>query len=216
MRKILCMLLLLCVVSFAEDAGKFVYDPVTPVESPAAASSPEKEWSFCGGLLMDVSAGTHWADLNVSIAWGTEIWKNTFLMADFMNFHVITDIEDSTSRISALNSLITLGLGVPLIFTASEKLSTALFVIDAFLNPTFEYNLWREKALGVSLSAGYKTDWFAFSPDHALYFKPHAEINVDIFILRVSASYAYVVTNTYDISRGSRFYLKIGISFYGS
>ena len=195
MQRILFILLLLCAVSFAEETS--------------AASN-----SFGGGVLVDVSAGTHWADYNISIAFGTNVWNNTFFMADMMNLHVITDIEDSTSRVSGFISMFAMGMGVPLILTNSDGLAKFLFGVSAILNPTIEYALLREKFYGVSLSAGYKTDWFAFSPDHALYFKPHAEINADIFILRISASYAYVVTNTYDIKRGPRFYLKMGLVFY--
>lgn len=214
MRNVLCVLLLLVSISFAQNPNKYEGESVADTSALMLDSPEYKLKSFCGGLLVDVSAGTHWADYNVSIAYGREIWKNLFFTADAMNFHIITDIEDSTSRISAISTLISAGFFLPELFTQSETLAKIWYVVTGILNPTLEYDLWRGK-MGASLSVGYKTDWFAFSSDHALYFKPHAEINIDVFIFRISASYAYVVTDTYDIKRGSRFYLKTGFVFYG-
>lgn len=215
MQKVLCLMLLLGTLSFAQVRYKYVDESVVDTAAPMIVSPEYKLKSFCGGLLFDVSAGTHWVDYNVSIAYGREIWKNLFFTADAMNFHIITDIEDSTSRVSLMSTLMSAGFAIPVLFTQSETLAKIWYVVAGMLNPTLEYDLWRKKT-GVSLSVGYKTDWFAFSPDHALYFKPHAEINIDLAIFRISASYAYVVTDTYDIKRGSKFYLLIGLVFYGN
>lgn len=182
-----------CSLSFAEQVSS------TPIKR--------------GGVYVDISAGTHYADYGVSAFAGIEVLKDLYLSADLLGFRIITDVKDSTSRLTSFYSLLSIGTFFPLLLTQNEKLANVLFITEFILNPTVEYYLWRNKYVGVTLSAGYKTDWFLFSPEHALYFKPHGGIGVDVFGVRVEASYAYVVTHTYDIKCGPRFYLKVGYAY---
>lgn len=81
------------------------------------------------------------------------------------------------------------------------------------LNPTIEYYLW-QKYIPVSIGAGYNTDWFLFSPGRELYFKPHIDLNVMFKLgiwFKLTGSFAYLVTDTYDLKRGPRFEFRLGI-----
>ena len=81
------------------------------------------------------------------------------------------------------------------------------------LNPTIEYYLW-QKYIPVSIGAGYNTDWFLFSPGRELYFKPHIDLNVMFKLgiwFKLTGSFAYLVTDTYDLKRGPRFEFRVGI-----
>ena len=81
------------------------------------------------------------------------------------------------------------------------------------LNPTIEYYLW-QKYIPVSIGAGYNADWFLLSPGRELYFKPHVDLNVMFKLgiwLKLTASFAYLVTDTYDLKRGPRFEFRLGI-----
>jgi len=138
--------------------------------------------------------------------------KNLYLNADVLSLHVISDRNDTSrygSRISGINSLVTLA-SFPYILSHGEGKhdDNILFWTLFLLNPTVEYFFWKGW-IPVSVSAGYKMDWFAFSPGRKFYFRPHADLNINFMVLRVSASYAYVVTNTYELKRGPRFYLKV-------
>ena len=142
--------------------------------------------------------------------------KNFYLNADALSLHVISDRSDTShfeNRISGINSLVTLAF-FPYILSRGEGhhdddiLMNSFFWTLFLLNPTVEYFFWKGW-VPVSVSAGYKMDWFAFSPGRKFYFRPHADLNINLMLLRVSVSYAYVVTNTYDLKRGPRFYLKV-------
>ncbi|WP_041917822.1 hypothetical protein [Fibrobacter succinogenes] len=150
-----------------------------------------------------------------SIESGQSILKKLSLNSEF-GVHFISDRRDTSHleyRVSVINSLVTLGF-LPYILMHGDghyedEIPMKIFLGTLFLmNPTVEFFFWKGW-VPVSVSAGYKMDWFAFSPGHKFYFRPHADLNINLMLLRVSASYAYVATNTYDIKRGPRFYLKV-------
>ena len=154
-------------------------------------------------------------DIILSIESGQSILKNLSLNSEF-GVHFISDKRDTSHleyRVSVINSLVTLGF-LPYILMHGDghyedEIPMKIFLGTLFLmNPTVEFFFWKGW-VPVSVSAGYKMDWFAFSPGHKFYFRPHADLNINLMLLRVSASYAYVATNTYDIKRGPRFYLKV-------
>jgi hypothetical protein len=154
-------------------------------------------------------------DMIFSIESGQSILKNLSLNSEF-GVHFISDRRDTSHleyRVSVINSLVTLGF-LPYILMHGDghyedEIPMKIFLGTLFLmNPTVEFFFWKGW-VPVSVSAGYKMDWFAFSPGHKFYFRPHADLNINLMLLRVSASYAYVATNTYDIKRGPRFYLKV-------
>lgn len=158
----------------------------------------------------DVSAWSDHIDYNMVFEGGKPILKRLYLTADFLNLHIMSDKDredsDSTARITGMSGLVSLCF-MPFVMSGNESENT-MFGVLALMNPTLEYYFW-EGFTTLSVGVGYKTDWFAFSPGHEFYFRPHADVNLNVFIVRISASYAYVVKETYDLKKGSRFYLRI-------
>ena len=158
----------------------------------------------------DVSAWSDHIDYNMAFEGGSPILNRLYLTADFLNIHIMSDKDrensDSTARITGMSGLVTLAF-FPFVFVGMMP-ENVWFGVLALMNPTLEYYLW-EGFTTVSVGIGYKTDWFAFSPGHEFYFKPHADVNLNVFLVRISASYAYVVKDTYDLKKGPRFYLRI-------
>jgi len=158
----------------------------------------------------DVSTWSDHVDCNMVVEGGSPILNRLYLTADLLNVHIMSDKDredsDSTARITGMSGLVSLGF-FPLVFVGFMP-ENIWYGALALMNPTLEYYFW-EGFTTVSVGVGYKTDWFAFSPGHEFYFKPHADVNLNVFLVRISASYAYVVKDTYDLKKGSRFYLRI-------
>ena len=159
-------------------------------------------------------------DLSLTLDGEIEIAKNLYLNADVFSYHMISDRSDTSHlehRVSGINSIVALAF-LPFVCLHGEGhrdddvLMNVFFGSLFLLNPTVEYFFWKGW-VPVSVSVGYKMDWFAFSPGRRFYFRPHADLNVNLVLLRVSASYAYVVTDTYELKRGSRFYLKVSFGW---
>ena len=158
----------------------------------------------------DVSTWSDHVDCNMVVEGGKTILNRLYLTADLLNVHIMSDKDredsDSTARITGMSGLVSLCF-LPFVMSGNESENT-MFGVLALMNPTLEYYFW-EGFTTLSVGVGYKTDWFAFSPGHEFYFRPHADVNLNVFIVRISASYAYVVKDTYDLKKGSRFYLRI-------
>ena len=158
----------------------------------------------------DVSTWSDHVDCNMVVEGGSPILNRLYLTADLLNVHIMSDKDredsDSTARITGMSGLVSLGF-FPLVFIGYMP-ENIWYGVLALMNPTLEYYFW-EGFTTLSVGVGYKTDWFAFSPGHEFYFRPHADVNLNVFIVRISASYAYVVKDTYDLKKGSRFYLRI-------
>lgn len=158
----------------------------------------------------DVSTWSDHVDCNMVVEGGTPILNRLYLTADLLNVHIMSDKDredsDSTARITGMSGLVSLGF-FPLVFIGYMP-ENIWYGVLALMNPTLEYYFW-EGLTTVSVGVGYKTDWFAFSPGREFYFRPHADVNLNVFLIRISASYAYVVKDTYDLKKGSRFYLRI-------
>ena len=159
-------------------------------------------------------------DISLVFDGGMEVAKKLVLNADFFTFHMISDRSDTSHfehRVSGINSLVSLAF-LPYVLLRGEGrhdddvLMNVFFGTLFLMNPTVEY-FFLQGWIPVSVSVGYKMDWFAFSSGRQFYFRPHADLNVNFLLLRVSASYAYVVTNTYELKRGSRFYLKVSFGW---
>lgn len=155
-------------------------------------------------------------DLSMTLEGGIPVGKNLYLNADVFSYHMISDRSDTNHfdhRVSGINSFVSFAF-LPFVVLRGEGRHDDDILMNSFfwtlflLNPTVEYFFWKGW-VPVSVSAGYKMDWFAFSPGRKFYFRPHADLNINFMVLRVSASYAYVVTNTYELKRGPRFYLKV-------
>ena len=155
----------------------------------------------------DVSTWSDHVDYNMVFEAGKPILNRLYLTADFLNLHIMSDKDredsDSTARITGMSSLVSLFF-LPFVMSGNESENT-MFGVLALMNPTLEYYFW-EGFTTLSVGVGYKTDC---SPGHEFYFRPHADVNLNVFIVRISASYAYVVKETYDLKKGSRFYLRI-------
>ena len=162
----------------------------------------------------------HNEDFSLILDGGMEVAKNLYLNADVFSYHMISDRSDTSHfdhRVSGINSFVSLAF-LPFILLHGEGhrdddvLMNVFFRTLFLINPTVEYYFWKGW-IPVSVSVGYKMDWFAFSPRRRFYFRPHADLNVNLVLLRVSASYAYVVTDTYELKRGPRFYLKVSFGW---
>ena len=125
-------------------------------------------------------------------------------------------VKDGESYRISLNAPI---LGTFILTSAFSRVigNDALSVICIgflyLLNPTIEYYLW-QKYVPISIGAGYNTDWFLFSPGRELYFKPHIDLNVMFKLgiwFKLTGSFAYLVTDTYDLKHGPRFEFRVGI-----
>lgn len=150
-------------------------------------------------------------DIYIMLNQGGQVPKNMNLYASIASLHFIRD--DGTYRFSpnVFLAMVAFGSG----FTGEPSKGLLYFWIAVFsaLNPTLERFLW-EEYIPVSISAGYNTDWFLFSPGRELYFKPHIDLNVMFKLgiwFKLTASFAYLVTDTYDLKRGPRFEFRVGI-----
>lgn len=154
----------------------------------------------------DVSTWSDHVDCNMVFEGGSPILNRLYLTADLLNVHIMSDKDredsDSTARITGMSGLVSLGF-FPLVFVGFMP-ENIWYGALALMNPTLEYYFW-EGFTTVSVGVGYKTDWFAFSPGHEFYFKPHADVNLNVFLVRISASYAYVVKDTYDLKKALDF-----------
>ena len=150
----------------------------------------------------DVSTWSDHVDYNMVVEGGSPILNRLYLTADLLNVHIMSDKDredsDSTARITGMSGLVSLGF-FPLVFVGYMP-ENIWYGVLALMNPTLEYYFW-EGFTTVSVGVGYKTDWFAFSSGHEFYFRPHADVNLNVFIVRISASYAYVVKETYDLKK---------------
>lgn len=162
---------------------------------------------------VDLTTWGNHVDYNVGFLGGLKITNGLYLEALLLNLHVLSDETDSCSRISGFSSIVnsvfgTAGILVG-IYTGSETLSKFTYGLAALQNPTLEYYVWRHY-VPVSVGVGYNTDWFAFSPKREFYFRTHGDLNVNVFCVRISGSYAYSFLDSYDLKKGDRkFYLKV-------
>lgn len=152
------------------------------------------------GKFLDIT------DFSFVVSMSADLTDRVRLNFDAFNFHMVSDEPDSTCRMTGLASLVSIAM-FPFIFFDEAN---SIFGLLTALNPTLEFFLWK-KFVPVSVAAGYKADWFLFSPDMNFYFRPHVGLNVYAGFALISASYSYMVTNTYDAKRGSM--LNLGLFF---
>ena len=199
LKSIVCLLLVSLSVFASEEDSEYEY-----------WRQPEKHYVTYAGV--DASAWSDHIDFNLVMEGGVPLINRLYLTADYLNLHIMSDKDredsDSSARISGMSSLVSLFF-FP--FVLSGNMSEYIWLGTlALMNPTLEYYFW-EGWTTVSVGVGYKTDWFAFSPGHEFYFRPHADVNLNVFIVRISASYSYVVMETHDLKKGPRFYLRVYI-----
>ena len=128
------------------------------------------------------------------------------------NLHWVEDDDKYRfSPMGTLSSVLTFGVSISLNDRESGAfLSYFTFPISFLLNPNFEFFLVKSS---ISLSVGYETDWFAFSPGQKFYFKSYSDLTFyGGEYAFVSASFSYLHTHTYDATYGPRFEAKVGIS----
>ena len=231
MRKLVCLIILICSFSFAETvpvAGANVEGAPVDLEGVHAETTSEDSTRSVGifelysheirtskylfSFGMDVTTWTNHADYLVGVWFGQRIADGLYLNSMLWGLHFLSDETDSCSRTgatAAFHSLFFLTSSVSAIITYSDKMLRVWSVVAALLNPTLEFFIWR-KYVPVSIGIGYNTDWFAFSPEQRFYLRAHADLNVNITWARFSASYSYSFFDTYDLKKGSkRIYLKI-------
>jgi len=153
-------------------------------------------------------------DIYIMLNQGGQVSKNMDLYALIASLHFIRDGE--TYRISPNVFLATVAFASG--FTGEKSQSSEILLkfwaaVFLALNPTLERFLW-EEYIPVSISGGYNSDWFLFSPGRELYFKPHVDLNVMFKLgiwFKLTGSFAYLVTDTYDLKHGPRFEFRLGI-----
>jgi hypothetical protein len=237
MRKLVCLIILICSFSFAETvpvAGANVEGAPVDLEGVHAETTSEDSTRSVGIFELyshkmktakhtfsfgwDVTAWTNHIDYNMGVELGKQMANGLYLNALGFNLHILSDVGDSCTnskgcaRIGAglaFNTVLSLIAAWQDFFEGSESIGRFWKVFVALQNPTLEYFVVR-KYVPVSVGLGYNTDWFAFSPGHKFYFRAHGDVNVNILFVRIAASYSYSFLDTYDLKKGSkRIYLKI-------
>lgn len=218
MRKLVCLIVLICSFSFANDDVELGEDEDLPVglfgRMSHFTTTADENFSFG----WDVTAWTNHIDYNMGWWLGKRIASGLYLNALGLNLHILSDVGDSCTdpkgcaRIGAgvaFNTAFALIAALEELSGGSDNLGRYWFVFAALQNPTLEFFVVR-KYVPVSVGIGYNTDWFAFSPGHEFYFRAHGDLNVNILFVRVAASYSYSILDTYDLEKGSKkFYLKL-------
>lgn len=218
MRKLVCLIVLICSFSFANDDVELGEDEDLPVglfgRMSHFTTTADENFSFG----WDVTAWTNHIDYNMGWWLGKRIASGLYLNALGLNLHILSDVGDSCTnpkgcaRIGAgvaFNTAFALIAALEELSGGSDNLGRYWFVFAALQNSTLEFFVVR-KYVPVSVGIGYNTDWFAFSPGHEFYFRAHGDLNVNILFVRVAASYSYSILDTYDLEKGSKkFYLKL-------
>ena len=218
MRKLVCLIVLICSFSFANEDVELGEDEDLPVglfgRMSHFTTTADENFSFG----WDVTAWTNHIDYNMGWWLGKRIASGLYLNALGLNLHILSDVGDSCTnpkgcaRIGAgvaFNTAFTLIAALEELSGGSDNLGRYWFVFAALQNPTLEFFVVR-KYVPVSVGLGYNTDWFAFSPGHKFYFRAHGDVNVNILFVRIAASYSYSILDTYDLEKGSKkFYLKL-------
>ena len=221
MRKLVCLIILFCSLSFAEVEGDSVVvkeDSSRKVgffESNSIPVYSSKSYALLG---MELTTWGHHVDYNLNASYNRWLANRLYLSSELFNYHILSDVGDSCtnskgcSRIGAgiaINGVLAMASFVDAWIFGSETIGRIWFGLAALLNPTLEFFIWR-KYVPISIGIGYNTDWFAFSPEQRFYLRAHADLNVNITWARFSASYSYSFLDTYDLKKGSkRIYLKI-------
>lgn len=87
------------------------------------------------------------------------------------------------------------------------------YVITYLFNPSVELFPWPEH-VPLSLSLGYHFDFFWFCKHPSFYFEPHFDLSAEFKLgldFRISASVGFLVSDVYDLKRGARFHVGLGI-----
>ena len=221
MRLLVCLIILICSLSFAEVEGDSVVvkeDSSRKVgffESNSIPVYSSKSYALLG---MELTTWGHHVDYNLNANYNRWLANRLYLSSELFNYHILSDVGDSCtnskgcSRIGAgiaLNGVLAMASFVDAWIFGSETIGRIWFGLATLLNPTLEYYVV-SKYLPISIGLGYNTDWFAFSPGHKFYLRAHGDLNVNIFFVRVAASFSYSLLDTYDLKKGSKkFYLKL-------
>ena len=224
MRKLVCLIALICSFSFAEVEGDSVgvsEEPSRPAgffESNSIPVYSTQHYALVG-MELSIWRKNH-GDYHVKASHNRWLANRLYLGAELFDYHILSDVDDdsctegsgSCARIGAgiaLNGVLAMASFVDALLFDSEKIARFWFGLAALLNPTLEYYVV-SKYVPVSIGLGYNTDWFAFSPGHKFYFRAHGDLNVNIRFVRITASYSYSFLDTYDLKKGSqKFYLKL-------
>ena len=224
MRKFVCLIILFCSFSFAEVEGDSVSvneDSSRKVGFFESNSIPVYSTQHYALVGMELSTWRkNHGDYHVNAGYNRWLVNRLYLGAELFDYHMLSDVDDdsctegsgSCARIGAgiaLNGVLAMASFVDALLFDSEKIARFWFGLAALLNPTLEYYVV-SKYVPVSIGLGYNTDWFAFSPGHKFYLRAHGDLNVNIFFVRVAASFSYSLLDTYDLKKGSKkFYLKL-------
>jgi len=199
MRKIVCLMVLVCSFSFASPSGGLS----GLMHALANAEGSVTPLSFYTNIHSDV---------NLGLLGGTKIVDGLYLNGQSFNFHIVSDKKDSCARIGAAFLLHTIAFPIAIydFFDPSSHSINAYYVMVLLLNPTLEFYVVREY-VPISVGIGYNTDWFAFKPKQKFYFRAHGDVNIDLPFVRVTASYSYSFLDTYDLKKGFSFYLGVAL-----
>ena len=221
MRPLVCFILFFIALSFAGEGENLVEvyeEPSRKVGFFESNSFPVYSSKSYALLGMELTTWGHHVDYNINANYSRWLANRLYLSSELFNYHVLSDVKDSCtnskgcSRIGAgiaINGVLAMASFVDAWIFGSETIGRIWFGLATLLNPTLEYYVV-SKYLPISIGLGYNTDWFAFSPGHKFYLRAHGDLNVNIFFVRVAASFSYSLLDTYDLKKGSKkFYLKL-------
>ncbi len=199
MRKIVCLIVLVCSFSFASPPrglSGFMHD----LAHDDVVATP---LSFYTNIHSDV---------NLGLVSGKKIVDGLYLNGQSFNFHIVSDKKDSCTRLGAAFLLHTIAFPIAIydFFNPSSHSIYAYYAMALLLNPTLEFYVVREY-VPISVGIGYNTDWFAFKPNRKFYFRAHGDVNIDFPVVRVTASYSYSFLDTYDLKKGFRLYFGVAL-----
>ena len=148
------------------------------------------------------------------------VWDYFNLGGDLLNIRVVKDGDSHRISTNALAGLVTFAIVMNPVSDKSEDADksarfrqTAFLLLNA-LNPTIEFFPLVKFNFPLSIFGGYNFDWFALSPEHLVNFSTKMGLNLYFHLgpwWRLSALALYQVTDTYDLERGWKFRLSLGV-----
>lgn len=175
--------------------------------------SAESDFSYekRSGLNLNVVVSKkefHLSDLFVKeIDFGEESFF--LLKSEMISFRVVKDKESYQFSITEP----ILAFTAFAISVANKSFYEPLFIISNFLNPSIEFYFFGEK-FPFSLAVGYYSDFFWFCTNAAFFFEPHLDLGAEFKLgakWKITASVGYLMHDVYDLKRGARFNLGLGI-----
>lgn len=186
-----------------------------------AEENPDKKQPYRDYDGLAFETDLDFSNIYGSIYFGNAyVWDYFNLGGDLLNIRVVKDGDSHRISTNALAGLVTFAIVMNPVSDKSEDADksarfrqTAFLLLNA-LNPTIEFFPLVKFNFPLSISGGYNFDWFALSPEHLVNFSTKMGLNLYFHLgpwWRLSALALYQVTDTYDLERGWKFRLSLGV-----